>query len=297
MKQLKILTKRIKKGKQLDNIITEDLKDEHFSDLFPNHKTVYGPVKSWRFGESLGIDPIFTSSTCSFNCIYCQLGNIQNINAKIQTFVSTEKVVRDFKELFEKGTAIDVITFSGSGEPTLAKNLGEISRQLKIIAPKIPHFVLTNGTLLEDEIVQKNLLEMDKVIIKLDAWNEESFQKINRPHPDCTLDKTLSGIKSFIKIYKKSFEIQTMFMPSTNKDIDHYAKIINAIKPELVQLNTPKRPYPLSWHRENRGNHLGIHDHDVRKLKTLDPENIHHIKEILESLTDVKILSIYENIK
>ncbi|MEK6624776.1 MAG: radical SAM protein, partial [Bdellovibrionota bacterium] len=35
-------------------------------------QTVYGPVKSWRFGQSLGIDPIFHVSTCSFNCIYCQ---------------------------------------------------------------------------------------------------------------------------------------------------------------------------------------------------------------------------------
>ena len=294
MNFLKIPTRRIKKGKQLDNTRTTTFKDEHFSEVFPNHKTVYGPVKSWRFGQSLGIDPIFSSSTCSFNCIYCQLGNIQNVVSKIQTFVSTEKVINDFKELVESGAEIDVITFSGSGEPTLANNLGEISRELKVLLPKVPHFVLTNGTLLGEPEVQKNLSGMDKVIIKLDAWNEESYQKINRPHPDCTLFRTLSGIRSFIKTFNQSIEIQTMFMPATNDDIEQFAEIINELEPELVQLNTPKRPYPLSWHRENRGNHLGIHDHKVRNLKTLDPRDIGKIKEKLESLTNSKILSIYE---
>ena len=98
---------------------------------------VYGPVKSWRSGTSLGIDPIGKVSTCSFNCSYCQLGKIQKITNEIKVYVDTQTVIKDFLELEKQGRfkleELDVITFAGSGEPTLAENLGEMIDALKII--------------------------------------------------------------------------------------------------------------------------------------------------------------------
>ena len=87
--------------------------------------TIYGPVDSWRFGRSLGVDLILVSSVCSFNCVYCQLGNIQEITAGRRLFVPTERVMEDLRASDWRGS--DIVTFSGSGEPTLALNLGRPS--------------------------------------------------------------------------------------------------------------------------------------------------------------------------
>lgn len=266
------------------------------NETFPNTKTVYGPVKSWRLGMSLGIDPIFHTSTCSFNCIYCQLGEIQNVTTEHKEYVPTKRVVDDVKELLEKNIHFDVITYSGSGEPTLASNLGKMEEEIRKIAPNAKQFVLTNATELHINSVQENLKNMDKVIIKLDATDEKTFKLFNRPEETVTLEKTIEGICSFVKNYKGLVEIQTMFMGinSSNEAVFKYCEIINKISPDIVQLNTPKRPYPLSWHRENRGNHLGIFDYEVRELQKVSKERALEIEKIISEKTNVEILSIYK---
>ena len=262
-------------------------------DIFPNSKTVYGPVSSWRFGASLGIDPIFEVSTCSFNCIYCQLGNIQRVTSEIKIYVPTEKVLEDFQESLKKNEKIDVITYSGSGEPTLAKNLGEIIKGIRKIAPSIPQYILTNATLLNNPSVVENLNLLDKVILKLDAGSEEVFQLINRPDKDITLNGIIQGILNFKKQYKGSIEVQTMFMPINYEDLESLANILKKIGPELVQLNTPKRAYPLSWERENRGNHLGIHLHKTANLRIISEKEASDIETKLAEMTGLKFLSVY----
>lgn len=86
--------------------------------------SVYGPVDSWRFGKSIGIDLLMDPSTCSFNCTYCQLGFIQRITRDRKIYVPTKKVIEDFEN--SNWQNCDVVTFSGSGEPTLALNIGEV---------------------------------------------------------------------------------------------------------------------------------------------------------------------------
>lgn len=262
-------------------------------DIFPNSKTVYGPVSSWRFGASLGIDPIFEVSTCSFNCIYCQLGSIQRVTSEIKIYVPTEKVLEDFRESLKKNEKIDVITYSGSGEPTLAKNLGEIIKGIRKIAPSIPQYILTNATLLNNPSVVEDLNLLDKVILKLDAGSEEVFQLINRPDKDITLNGIIQGILNFKKQYNGSIEVQTMFMPINYEDLESLANILKKIGPELVQLNTPKRAYPLSWERENRGNHLGIHLHKTANLRIISEKEASDIEIKLAEMTGLKFLSVY----
>ena len=149
-------------------------------EVFQVSKTVYGPVKSWRFGQSLGIDPLFYTSTCSFNCIYCQLGHIQNITTEFKDYVSTAKVLEDYRAVVA-GQEVDWVMFSGSGEPTLAKNLGDISGGIKQLSSSVPQAILTNGVHLGLPEVQRNLRGMDKVIIKLDAPSERLLRLVNRP--------------------------------------------------------------------------------------------------------------------
>lgn len=260
---------------------------------FPNSKTVYGPVKSWRFGLSLGIDPIFETSTCSFNCVYCQLGQIQDITTKHKVYVPTERVLNDFKEVVSAGTKIDVVTYSGSGEPTLASNLAEMIKGIREIAPNIPQYVLTNATELHLPEVRQVVRLLDKIIVKIDAADEELFQRVNRPAPGVSLKSVIAGIKELKKDYAGEIEVQSMFMPMNDKELEAYANILKEINPVAVQLNTPKRPYPLSWHRENRGNHEGIFDYEVRELKVITPERAKEVERRLTELTGLTILSVY----
>lgn len=261
--------------------------------FFDNKSTVYGPVKSWRLGMSLGIDPIFVNSTCSFNCFYCQLGQIQDITDKVQTYVPTQRVLEDFKNILENNEKIDVITYSGSGEPTLAENLGEMIEGIRKIAPEIKQYILTNATELHRPEVRKRLLGLDCLIVKIDAATEETFQKINRPADGVTLERVIKGIEALKEDYRGRIEVQSMFTPLNIKEKEAYAEIVKRISPQTIQLNTPKRPYPSEWHRENRGNHAKIFDYKVTELKTLTQEQAKDLEDFLRTETGLEVLSIY----
>ncbi len=256
--------------------------------------SIYGPVHSWRFGESLGIDPIFQTSICSFNCIYCQLGEIQKVTAEKKIYVTTNQFQHDLAEFKTNNQKkIDVITFSGSGEPTLATNLGEMVDILKKNFPTTPVQVLTNSTLLQDKDIQQNLMKMDRVIAKLDASDNETLRLINRPAPGITVESIFQGIMDFKKIYSGELDIQIMFMHINHHKLDKLCEMLKAIQPHTVQLNTPKRPYPLSWHRESRGNHSQIRDYETRSLKVMSEEEAKMIEETLRTKTGLNVLSIY----
>jgi wyosine [tRNA(Phe)-imidazoG37] synthetase (radical SAM superfamily) len=200
--------------------------------------------------------------------------------------------VEDFLEVYEK-EHIDVITYSGSGEPTLASNLRQMIEQIRSIAPHINQGILTNGTELYRSEVQQALAQLDQVTIKLDSLDPEIFQKINRPEKSVKLESIVESIIHFKKSVDKPIFIQTMFMPINSKQLDQFAKTIELIQPTELQLNTPKRPYPLSWHRENRGNHLMIFDYEVRELATLDPAQAEKLESELKSKIQTPISSIY----
>src|SRR3989338_588509 len=262
--------------------------------------SIYGPVDSWRLGKSLGVDLIMDPSTCSFNCTYCQLGFIQKITKDRKIFIPTEKVKEDFLKSNWKDA--EIITFSGSGEPTLALNLGEVIKEMKKIT-NIPVGILTNGTLLNDPDVRKDVLYADIVSVKLDASDEDTLQAINRPATGVNLDVILSGIKKLkedlVGAYRNTpiLQIQIMFMPQNKNKIDDLAKLLNEIKPDEVALNTPTRPYPGGWDIITRG----AHGEDAKKikfstkpLKTLTHEEAKDIENELRELTKLEIVSVYK---
>jgi wyosine [tRNA(Phe)-imidazoG37] synthetase (radical SAM superfamily) len=262
--------------------------NEKFEEL--NKKTVYGPVKSWRFGQSLGIDPLFKTSICSFDCIYCQLGKIQNVTMSREVYVETEQVLKDYKNILDKEALVDVITYSGSGEPTLALNLGEMIQGIRQLSPNIPQNILTNATTLFLPEVREVLKSLDKVIVKLDAPNDEFMRKINRPATGVTFHSILAGIREFRKMYQGELEIQCMLMPLLEKEFEDFFELMKSLNPDLVQFNTPSRPYPLSWHRENRGNHELIFDYKVNWLKGIDINELETMSKLFSERTGLKVL-------
>lgn len=257
--------------------------------LFNISRTVYGPVKSWRFGQSLGIDPLFVDSICSFNCFYCQLGNINVQTMDRKEYVSTAKIIEDFK-FVTKDKPFDIITYSGNGEPTLAANLKEIILVLRTLTDA-PQSILTNATtLLVPEVIEAVCL-LDKISVKIDAGSEDIFNRMNRPVAGITLQLIIDGIKNLQKHFTGELEVQTMFSSINVGDLDNYIQLLNDIKPDLVQLNTPTRPYPAEWHRENRGNHVQEFDHKVSSLKIISKEQAKMIEQRIKDETGLEIIS------
>jgi len=257
---------------------------------FTISRAVYGPVKSWRFGSSLGIDLLFVDSICSFNCVYCQLGNIEQHTDKRKVYVTTKKVIQDFKAV-SKNKSFDIITYSGNGEPTLARNLKEVIISLKALT-SVPQSILTNGTTLLNPEVIDALCLLDKVSVKVDAGSESVFGRINRPVKGCTLQRVVDGIDNLKQHFSGELEVQSMFSNATMADLDNYIALLNKIKPDKVQLNTPTRPYPSEWHRENRGNHLQEYDYPVSALKIISQKNA---AKVLKAVCEKTGLDVQSN--
>ena len=208
-------------------------------------KTVYGPVASWRLGKSLGVDLICSpKKICSFDCTYCQLEKTEKITSKRDTFVSIEKVGEEVKNAIEHITP-DVITFSGTGEPTLANNMNEAIETIRGLT-NIPLAILTNSSLLYDENVQKTLHNLDIIVAKLDAPNQELFQKISHPAEGITFEKTLRGIKAMKKEFHGKFSLQIMFINENKNHANELAELSRKIEPDEIQINTPLRPCAVS---------------------------------------------------
>jgi len=134
----------------------------------------------------------------------------------------------------------DYVTFSGSGEPTLVKNLGHLIRMAGKITGK-PVAVLTNASLLYRTAVRENLLPAAIVIAKLDAVNRRTFRKVNCPAPKTDINRIIAGLIKFRREFKNCFCLQLMFVRNNLDEASQLAELARKIRPDEVQLNTPLR--------------------------------------------------------
>ena len=205
---------------------------------------VYGPVPSWRLGRSLGIDPVSTRyKTCSFDCVYCQLGRTKHPRSERKTFVQPQVLASELEQV--KGIDLDYVTFSGMAEPTLAANLAELVAVVREQLPGRPIAILTNSSLMPRPDMRDDLSLFDVVVAKVDAPNQELFTQINRPFVDYTLDEILEGIRHFCEDSAAKLALQMMFIEANRPTAPDMAKIARDLRPAEVQLNTPLRPCPV----------------------------------------------------
>ena len=207
-------------------------------------KYVYGVVPSRRLGKSLGVN-VIPRKTCSYSCVYCQLGRTTNKTIERKSYFPKkdilEEIVKVVKETEKSGKSFDYITFVGEGEPTLCKDLGwliEKSKEFGKVA------VITNGSLLFDEDVRNELAECDVVIPSLDAADQKTFLRINRP-VRLSIDKIIEGMIEFRKIFRNELSIEVMLVKDYNDSNAVLSKIKNAlerINPDKVYLMTFTRP-------------------------------------------------------
>ncbi len=251
--------------------------------------SVYGPVISWRYGRSLGIDPIGKTSICSFNCVYCQLGEIEIVTRDRAIYVSTETILKDLQNFAP--WEVDIVTLSGSGEPTLALNLGEILRGIKQLTAK-PTLVLTNGTLLDDPQVQADLKYADFLSVKLDAIAPDPLQRINRPVDSLNLSQMWAGMLEFRRHYSGSIGVQTMILsPWDQETRDRYIRMMQELSPIEIQLNTPSRPKPVQRQLDGRGNHTPEEKrpYEVRQLKCVAQTVLEQLATEIEAKTAIPV--------
>lgn len=207
------------------------------------YKYLFGPVASRRLGLSLGVD-IIPFKTCTYNCVYCECGATTQLTVERRSWVKPEEVMAEIEHFLKREIPADFITFSGSGEPTLNKDLGWLILEIKK-RTNIPIAVLTNGSLLWDESVREALYSADLVIPSLDAVSEAVFKKINRPSPVLNINTIIEGIITFRKEFKSNLWLEILFCKGINDsrdEIDLLADAVQRINPDKVQIGTVVRP-------------------------------------------------------
>jgi len=212
-------------------------------------KYLFGPVNSRRLGRSLGVD-LVPIKTCSLNCIYCECGETTNCTDAIAEYVPTAEVVDELRECLQACPLLDVITFSGFGEPTLHSGLGEIVAFLRREFPEYRVALLTNATRFDDPDVRRAVLAIDVIIPSLDAAGEDAFRKIARPAPGITAKRIIRGLVELRREYRGEMILELFIVSGINDTEDELKKLKEAIAmigPDRVHLNTLDRPGAVEW--------------------------------------------------
>jgi wyosine [tRNA(Phe)-imidazoG37] synthetase (radical SAM superfamily) len=213
------------------------------------YQYIFGPVPSRRLGLSLGVD-LTPHKTCTLDCVYCECGKTTHLTLEPRNFFPLEPLKKELAGFLSNSPRLDYVTFSGAGEPTLHAGIGDMVRFIKKGYHQYKLALLTNGTLLYEKEVREKLLEIDLVVVSLDAGSEETFLSINRPHPHLQFQKILKGLYSFRREFKNQLWIEVFMVPGMNTTDHELLKIKNklpAIQPDKIQINTLDRPGTEPW--------------------------------------------------
>ncbi len=222
-------------------------------------RTIFGPVKSRRLGNSLGINLLPNDKKiCNFNCIYCECGwnstDTSNINLPTISQLA-QQLTEALIQFRQKNIAIDTITFAGNGEPTMHPQFSEIIDKVLQIRnnyyPEAKVAVLSNATLIFKKNIFQSLLKVDFNILKLDSAIEQTCRILNQPQGYFSISNTISNLKQF----KGQCIIQTMFVKgrinnvmidnTTNEEITAWLAALAEIKPKQVMIYTIARDTPI----------------------------------------------------
>ena len=206
----------------------------------------FGPVPSRRLGRSLGINNIPPKS-CSYSCLYCQVGATHGQKITPQVFYAPEDIFQQVSEHLKKvdsnNETVDYLTFVPDGEPTLDINLGETIELLRPL--NLPIAVITNASLLWYEDVRAAIGLADWVSLKVASAIESIWKQINRPHEALSLNEVLNGIHLFAQEFQGKLVTETMLLNGVNDNDENISGISNFIHEIGVSrsyLAIPTRP-------------------------------------------------------
>ena len=250
------------------------------------YKHVFGPVPSRRLGVSLGVD-LVVSKSCNLNCIFCECGATKKIQLERQRFKDMNEILNEIQSVL-KDIKPDYITFSGSGEPTLSLDLGNISKSIKEdLKYKGKICLITNSLLLADKTLMKELEYIDLIVPTLNTLNQDIFEKIVRPDYRTNVDEIRKG---FINLnnsnYKGKIWIEIFILENINDSKENFIEIANFLNSEnirydKIQLNTIDR---VGAERDLKA----ISFDKILKVKEILEENGLHNIEIIKSLNELE---------
>ena len=203
---------------------------------------VFGPVPSRRLGLSLGID-LVPAKTCSYDCLYCQVGRTTGKIVEPEAFVPVRNIIEELEERLEK-VAPDTITLSGSGEPTLYSPMAQLISSIKQVTD-IRIAILTNGSLFWKDEVRAGVLEAQIIAPTLSTVFEETYRSIHRPHVNLELGMIIEGLKALRRDFHGFIFLEVVLLAGFNdseREIEGLKQVIEEISPDRVQLNTVVRP-------------------------------------------------------
>ena len=213
------------------------------------YKHIFGPVHSRRLGISLGVD-VIPYKYCPLNCVYCEVQRTNHLTLRRQEFFPPEEILSEVREILSTNPELDYVTFSGAGEPTLYSRIGEVILRIKEEFPQYKLALLTNGVLLKHPTVRKEILPLDLILPSLDACHQDTFEKINRPHPSIKVSDLISGLIDLRKEYSGPIWLEVFIIAGLNdseEELECLSKALNRIQPDKVQLNSLDRPGAEFW--------------------------------------------------
>ena len=209
---------------------------------------IFGPVRSRRFGLSLGINHL-PPKVCTYACVYCQLGRTYPMTIQSDAYSQPEEVLLAVQtRLGELETPPDTLTFVSNGEPTLDSNLGASIQALKAL--DLPVAVISNASLVWRAEVRRQLMQADIVSLKVDTVDEAAWHKLNRPHGELMLEQILVGTQTFAKAYKGRLLMECMLVQGVNdtpEQVKATAAFIATVQPEIAYLDLPLRAPAEDW--------------------------------------------------
>lgn len=209
---------------------------------------LYGPVPSRRLGRSLGID-LVKPKTCTESCVFCQIGRTNRLTLDRREYVPVSEVVEEFHAWLARDGKADVVTLAGAGEPTLHSRFGEVLDAVRAGCDSRT-VLLSNGTLFWMKDVRRAACRADVVKVSVSAWDQESFQRINRPHPELRFDCVQDGIRAFRRAYDGELWVEVMVLEGLNDSLDAMHRLreqLERIEPDHIHLNTSVRPPAERW--------------------------------------------------
>ncbi len=211
---------------------------------------VFGPVPSRRLGRSIGINNI-PPKVCTYSCLYCQVGPTTRRTLEPRVFYPPEQVAAEVashvERVRERREPIDYLTFVPDGEPTLDSGLGTAIRLLRPLGIEIA--VITNGSLLWRKDVRQALQAADWVSVKVDAVDEPTWRRINRPPSDLEAQHVQDGIRRFTDEFNGRVVSETMLVGGVNDQPDTVGRVgefLSSAGIGLAYLAIPTRPTPYA---------------------------------------------------
>jgi len=236
---------------------------------------IYGPVRSRRLGQSLGINVLPSDEKmCTFDCCYCQYGRTRSPGVQSERLPSIERILEAVEVALEERRSLDAITFSGNGEPTMHPNFPSIVREVgrlrDKLAPGVPLALLSNSSLSGDERIRAAISSVDLRIMKLDVGNQEMLEALNGSGHGIHLDRIISGLAEISDTI-----IQTLFVKGSvdnrsDAELKDWLSALSRVRPMEVQIYSLDRPVP------------------EKGLKAVDMQELESISELVENQLHVK---------